>query len=381
TSVVADADVVDAMLAGAVVAASGVGELTQVELDRFLAGADVMVSGSIAPYTEDLAGRAAVPDLEVLFQLVHLYMTSPRVDPVALDNVAATYAPLIDDPGSDPDLAAFDALYDERYGAEPRLQYLPTPAAFETLDVDGVERVWRDRFGDAGDWVFAFSGDFAEDTLVDLARRYIGTLPATGRDDRWVDVEDPPPPGIVERTVAAGTGERGSLTVLYTSPVETIDPLDVATADVVTQLLTTRLTENIREELGESYSPFAAIKVYGDPDPVVETYVSVTGAPDRIDAIGRFVQADVAALREGGPSQDEFDTAVEQVRLDYELYSDPQLIEAVLMAEIDGGVELDDFAAHTRTLQRLSIDAVHDFIVEHLPADQYIEISVLPRDG
>ena len=102
SSIVADDDVVDAMLAGEIIASSGVGELSQIELDRFLANADVDVTGAIGPYTEGFSGRAAAPDLEVLFQLVNLYMTQPRVDAVAVDNVARTYRPLIEDPGSDP---------------------------------------------------------------------------------------------------------------------------------------------------------------------------------------------------------------------------------------------------------------------------------------
>ncbi len=345
SSIVADEDVVDAMLAGEVVASSGVGELGQVELDRFLADADVDVAGAIGPYTEGFSGRAAAPDLEVLFQLVNLYMTAATGRP---GRASTTWRGRTGRssriPASDPGLAGIVALYEERYGDEPRLQYLPSPEDFATLDAAGVERVWRDRFGDASDWVFAFSGDFDEDVLVDLARRYVGTLPATGRSESWVDVESPPPAGIVERTVEAGTGAQGALNVLYTVPVESIDPSDVAAAAVVTQLLSTLLTDDIREALGESYSPFATVAIYGDPDPVVETYVSVTGAPDRIGAIAQFVQDDVGALRADGPSQDEFDTAVAQVSRDIELFSDAQLIDEILEAEVNGVVDLEDFA-------------------------------------
>jgi zinc protease len=309
-------------------------------------------------------------------------MTAPRVDQVALDNVASTYRPLVDDPASDQGVGGLVALYQERYGDEPRLQYLPSAEDFATLDVAGVERVWRDRFGDAGDWVFALSGDFEEDTIVDLARRYVGTLPATGRVEHWVDVEPPPPAGVVERSVEAGTGAQGALNLLYTVPVAAIDPLDVAAAAVVTQILSTRLSDDIREELGESYSPFAAVSIYGDPEPVVETYVSVTGAPGRIGAISQFVHDDVGALLADGPSGHEFDTAVEQVRRDIELFADAQLIDEILSAEVEGvdGVdELEDFADQGVVLQRLTIDDVRAFVARYLPADQYIEITVLPR--
>ncbi len=379
SSLLADADVVDAVLAGEVVTSSGVGDLGAIELDRYLADNDVFVTGAIGPYTEGLSGRAGTPDLEVLFQLVHLLMTEPRVDAVALDNVASTYRPLVEDPASDPDIAGFVALYEERYGDEVRLQYLPSPEEFATIDTEGVERVWRDRFGDASDWVFAFSGDFDEDEFVDLARRYVGTLPGTGRTEEFVDVEAPPPPGVVERTVEAGTGAQGALHLLYTVPVESIDPIDVAAAAVVTQLLTTRLTDDIREALGESYSPFAAVAIYGDPDPVVETYVSVTGAPDRIGSIAGFVQDDIGALSTDGPSDAEFDTAVGQVQRDIELYSDSQLVEEILSAEVEGVVELEDFADQGLALSELTIDDVRRFVADYLPAEQYIEITVVPR--
>ena len=150
----------------------------------------------------------------------------------------------------------------------------------------------------------------------------------------------------------------------------------MAAAAVVTQLLSTRLTDDIREELGESYSPFATVAIYGDPDPVVETYVSVTGAPDRIGAIAEFVQDDVGALRADGPSEDEFDTAVEQVSRDIELFSDAQLIDEILEAEVER-------RRRPRGLRRPGRRAAgaHDRrrarVRRRLPVDQYT-ISVVP---
>jgi hypothetical protein len=112
---------------------------------------------------------------------------------------------------------------------------------------------------------------------------------------------------------------------------------------------------------------------------VVETYVSVTGAPDRIGSISGFVQDDVGALRADGPSQAEFDTAVEQVRRDLELFSDGQLIDEILTAEVEGVVDLEDFADQGVALERLTIDDVRTFVAGYLPADRYIEITVVPR--
>jgi predicted Zn-dependent peptidase len=46
---------------------------------------------------------------------------------------------------------------------------------------------------------------------------------------------------------------------------------------------------------------------------------------------------------------------------------------------VDGVDELEDFADQGAALQRLTIDDVRAFVARYLPADQYIEITVLPR--
>ena len=293
TSLIDDADVVDALFAPDVVFDSGVGEFNQTELEQLLADRDVSLEAWMTPYTENFYGTAGTGDLETLFQLLHLYMTQPRVEPVALTNYQRFQQPYVDDPTTDPDTAGYDTLVDIRYGNELRYTSLPSPTEFATLDAEGIDRVWRNRYSNAGDFVFVFAGDVDLDDITDLASTYIGTLPGTPGAEAWVDVEQPPPSGVVRQRVEAGTGDTASVTFLFTSPVTTVDGGLRANADVVSEVLTTRLTDVVREQLGESYSPSAYTFITNDPDPVVETYVTVSGAPDRIDAVADLVVARV----------------------------------------------------------------------------------------
>ena len=378
SSIVADADVVDAMLAGEVVAASGVGDLGQVELDRFLADADVAVGGAIGPYTEGFVGsrrdarpRGAVPARAPLHDRSHESTGRARQ---RREHVPTARR------GSRRAIPArrLVALYEERYGDEPRLQYLPSPEDFATLDAAGVERCGATGSAMPATGCSRSRATSTRTMLVDLARRYVGTLPATGRAEHWVDVESPPPAGIVERTVEAGTGAQGALNVLYTVPVESIDPLDVAAAAVVTQLLSTRLTDDIREALGESYSPFAAVAIDGD-----RSRSSRRTCRSRAHPIG--------SVRSPGSSRTTSSVARRRTvagrvrhrgrrsQRDIELFSDAQLIDEILKAEVDGVVELEDFADQGCRPQQLTIDDVRTFVADDLPADHYIEITVVPR--
>lgn len=380
SSLVADADVVDALYAPDVVTSSGVAGFAQSELSELLADHDVSVGAWLTPYTENLGGTVAAADLETLFQLLHLYMGEPRFDPVALRQVQRANEPLVDDPGSDRDLAASDALLDARYGGgDLRHAVLPTPEQFATLDLDGVERVWRDRFGDPSDWVFVLAGDVDVDRVVELAGRYLATLPGTGATERWIDLDRPAPAGVVREVVHAGTGDSSSATLLFTSPVPAVDGALRATADVVDEVVNTRLTDVVRERLGESYSPFAVTSISSDPGPVIETYVQVTGSPDRVEAVGDLVAAELADLAASGPTGRELDGALAVVGERYGFVSNDSYVTELLNDAVWPGRPLDGYLDQPRRLATVDAEAVRRFVAAHLPATSYVQVTVLPR--
>jgi zinc protease len=379
TSLVADDDVVDALFGAGIVLSSGAGEFNPSELQELLADRDVELNAWMTPYNENFFGNVGTSDLEVLLQMMHLYMTQPRFDPVTLGNFQRFEQPIIADPGSEPDTAGYDALVDARYQDELRYTSLPSVDEFATLDLDGIERVWRDRYGDAGDWVFVFAGDFDMDELTELAESYIGTLPGDGAVETWIDVEPPAPLGVVERTVQAGTGDTASLTLLFTSPVTSVDGVLRASADVVTEVLNTRLTDVVREQLGESYSPSAYTYVRNDPEPVVETYVYVTGAPDRIEAVGDLVVRELADLATSGPSDREFDGAFAQVREDYNFIDNETFVQELVDDAIWPSRSIDEYFDEYVGLDGFTAGDARAFIARHVRADQHIAVTVVPR--
>ena len=70
-------------LASYLVTQSGVGNYSQTELEKLLAGKQVSLSPYIGELGEGFSGSASPQDLETLFQLVYLYATEPRMDPNA----------------------------------------------------------------------------------------------------------------------------------------------------------------------------------------------------------------------------------------------------------------------------------------------------------
>ena len=370
-----DADIPAADAAGTVVASSGAATYDAVGLEAFLADKDVDIQFGIDAFTEGMFGSAATSDLEVLFQLIHLFMTQPRVDPVALDQYLDDELAYASDPSIEPGYAEYKTLLDARYDDPAFL--LPTVESLNSVIADDIDRVFRDRFGDASDFSFAFSGDFDGDEAVDLARRYLGTLPATGRVESVDYVEPPPPPGVVAEQTAAGEGEQASVSLLFTAAA-TADRADDVAALVVQEVITNRLTDTIREELGDSYSPFAVVEVGSGAVPAAEIYISNTTGVDLVDEVETAVIAQLDDLRANGPTVTELEAANETVVQQLDLFSNEQINDEVLnvLTDPDGNPSLDDFLDQAQLVEGLDIV---DYLRAWLPADQYIDIRVLPR--
>ena len=375
-SLVADADLVEALTAVSVVTASGVGDLDAVQLDTVLADAAISMQPSIGQTSEDFSGSSTTNDLELLFQLFNQYLDNPRFEQTALDSNVNSLRQYVDTPNTDPDLAGFIAYSEARYGSEPRYQVIPTADDLAALDLATIERVWRERFGNASDWVLAISGDFDLDRGIDLARRYVGTLAGTNTTEHFKDFQRPAPRTVVTKDVKAGTGDKGSLTLVWNE-----DAVDSATTavstDVLTSILNIRLTDHIREQLGASYSPTASVSLELSPDQLVQTYMNVTGDPAKIPQTSAIVIADVAALRTNGPTATEFDAALAEVGKSYQLFDNRTIGNMLLEAALSPQA-IARFGQRHSTLNTLTQAGIKTFIDQVLPLDRYIEIRTVP---
>ena len=378
SATLADIDVPAADAAPTVIADSGVATYDAVVLDAFLSDKSVEFDLGIDPFTEGFSGYSSTDDIETLFQLIHLTMTAPRVDPLAVDRYRDDQLPYASDPSIDPGYAEFTALLDARYDDQRYL--LPTVDSLSTVEADDIERVVRDRFGDASDWNFAFSGDLDVDDMVDLAERYLGTLPASGRVDPATYVEPPPPSGIVDESVTGGSGSQANVSFLFTAPA-TIDRRDDVAAMIVQEIVTARLTDVIREKLGESYSPFATVEVGAGPTPNAETYLSTSTSSELAGPVEAGILGELGDLRANGPTETEFDSATETVRQQLDLVTNEQVNDEVLnvLADPAGNPDFADYLGQSDLVDDLDRAAITNYLSTWIPLDQYITITVSPR--
>jgi zinc protease len=323
-------------------------------------------------------GSASSADVETLFQLIHLMMTRPRFDPAAVDAVLEEMRSIDATRENLPSLLFEEAINRAYYGDDPRYFVIPSGEQLAEFDLPAAQRVFLDMFSSAGDFAFAFVGDFDVAVMTDLAARYIGTLPGDPESRRFVDNQPLPPREVQVVTVEAGAGEQGQLGMFFTNEHEpTLE--DRLTARLVELILAARLRERVREGLSATYSISASIDLQRDPDPFAEASIVSTGDPAGLSTISEAVLIDLQLLQGDGPTESQFNTALEQLRNEMELIDNRTLAEALVTAHLYPDQPVAELNARHTVVDRLTAEDVRVMAGLVFDLDQRIEVHLVPR--
>lgn len=378
TSLVEIEDLPEAQLVTDIVGRSGVADIDIPTLRRLLADRIVAVQPWIQETRQGLDASSSSNDIETLLQLIHLTMTDPRFDNAAVDAVLDEMRTLNASRSDLPDLLFEEALVEGYYGDDPRYFVVPSADQIADFDLSAAESVFRERFSDAGDFAFAFVGDFDIDTMTDLAARYIGGLPGDGDPAGFVDNQPLPPREVQVFEVAAGAGEQGQLGMFFTNEFEPVLEDRVA-ARLLELILTSRLRERVREQLSATYSISVGIDLQRDPDPFAEAFVNSTGDPARLEEISEEVMTDIASLQQDGPSEAQFDTAVEQLRDEMELVTNQVIATALITSDLYPDQPVSELSERHAVVDELTPADIQSLANAVFNLGQRIEVRQIPR--
>ena len=363
-----------APLAIDVIGSSGLGEWEPLQVERFLADRDVALSPYIADFSEGFSGAASTEDVETLFQLFHASIVGPRVDEVPLAQQRQFAFDALEFAQRDGATASDVAVFDARTGGG-RLAALPTTEAIQELDEEQIRSIWDDRFGQLDDHIIVIVGDVDEDTIIDLSRTWIGSLPqvSSGLDDPQ-PLADPASERL-ELSVGTGTASGAYRFLSVGTATESVESLVLT--DITTTLLNDRIFTVVREELGATYGGQAFID-FNEPGDAVELTISIDGDPDRIDEIAATVANELETLRTVGPTSAEFSQAVSIVSNEYNFISN-QFILLSLFDEAYGlGDDIRDRTSQFQFAQNVTANDIATFVDQLVGGGSVIDVRNTP---
>ena len=378
-SLVTDEDHVSSLYAAQLVSGSGVGPHDNVTLDKLLAGKRVSVSPYIGELFEGFRGNASPEDLETLFQLITLYATAPRLDPVYFSRYEASLRSIAETRAAQPDAILFDTV-DTVLGQDHFRQRPLTIELLEELSLERAEAVYAGRFADLGDATFVFVGAFDWETLRSLTATYLASLPTSERAEQWRDVGIDPPMELEDRVVRSGIEPRSNTVLLFAGDMEW-SRQEALTLAVAGEILGIRLRERVREELGGTYS--ISVNANGSrlPDPEYLVSIIFGSDPSRTEELFGEVMDEVDWLRSGG-EQDYLDTVKELLRTARE----EQLRDnGFWLGQIQSTVQRDesftDIVSFDERLEALTLEQVAAAARRYFTDDRYVRVVLLPEEG
>ena len=139
-----------------------------------------------------------------------------------------------------------------------------------------------------------------------------------------------------------------------------------------------KLRDRIREALSATYSPIIAIAATDEPDMLIETYLQVSGDPERLDEIVAETLATLAVIATDGPTAAELETAQEQLTLEYGLISNETWVDRMLFYSARPGESLKEIFNADRHIVATTADDIRRLAAVAFPQDRYVLIRQVP---
>jgi len=316
-SVFSDEDLVTGMMAANIMDNSGIGNFSLVDLQKLLAGKQVSTTPYIKALYEGLSGSASPADLELLLQMIYLQFTASRQDSEAFTSLLSQYRSQLENKSLSPDAAYKDTVHVTMSGYHPRRKPMNVDM-LEQVDLEKAQVLYNDRFADAGDFTFLFVGNFTKEQITPLILQYLASLPATTRNENWVDEGVDTPQGKINKKVMRGVEPKSSTRIAFTGEFD-YSRQNRYDMHSMMQILNIRLREILREDMGGVYGVGVWASMSKDPEAEYSLNVVFGCSPDRVQELTDTVMDEIKSLMEEAPEEVYVDKVKESQRREREI--------------------------------------------------------------
>jgi zinc protease len=369
-------------VAGAVFTEGGLGKHSAEELQRILAGKTVSTSFGVDQDFFTFMALTNGRDLRLQLELLRAYLTDPGYRPEALDRARREFPEFFNDLRQnveavlDNEVARFLASGDLRFG-------FPTQAQAESVTLDAV-RAWLAPALKDGYVEVSLVGDFDPAAAEAALAATFGTLPqrAEKRADyaSALNVKFPTDAAGTSKIFTAESVIPKAVSTVYWPTVDMFDINRARRLNVLAQVFADRLRVQVREDLGEAYSP-EAVNNSSDVFPKYGyTFALCMIAPNQAASLVDKMREIGAGIATGGVTKDEFDRAVIPLRKTLVEYrrNNTYWLSRVLSGSQAFPQQLEWARTLPTAYDSMTPEELAALAKEYLGADHAVRVQVLP---
>lgn len=301
SSLFPDEEIVNINVMNSVAGLGGLGNFSNVDLEKVLAGKKASINASIGGTTEGLSGSCSPKDLETMMQLAYLSFTAPRMDEDAFTSYKTRLKASLANQEVNPMSALQDTLTQALYMGHPRAIRLKADMV-DRIDYAKIMDMYRDRFKDASDFTFIFVGNIDAEAIKPLIETYIASLPSINRQETFKDNRMDMRKGEY-KNIFSKQLETPKATVLVINNGTCAYTLkNQVMMSMLSQILNIMYTESVREKEGGTYgvSAYGSLSKYPKEEAVLQIYFDTD--PAKREKMTDIILSELEQFATEGPS-------------------------------------------------------------------------------
>jgi len=370
------------MFASSVFSAGGLGQHSSDDLDRILAGRNAGIGFQVGEDAFILSGSTTPDDLELQLQLLCAYLTDPGLRPEA-ERMFKAKLPSI-----------FSQMKHTPAGAQAEMTALlrgnDARFVFPTL-----EQAESFSAADITSWVIpALKNDYLELSLVGdleveqtipILARTIGALPK--RESSKPDhsdlrtLTDLPKAPLEKRYTFESRIPTGMAVVTWKATGMDQESIGATRRlSVLSSILSNRMREKIREELGEAYSPYAGFQPSDTYKGLGYLLAVSPGKPEQAERVGKIIIEIADKIATEGATQDELTRALEPrlSELKKSLRQNSYWLGTVMSQSQEQPYRLDWARKRDADYAAITMTEVNALAKQYLGKDNSLRFEIIP---
>jgi zinc protease len=297
---------------------NGLGQFNSNDLRKALTGRQVSIAPQIRHYTESINGKSSPKDFRTFMQLVHLYFTQLNNDTLNYRNVLKNEEQELANRAANPQSALQDSATIRFRDNNPRQQPF-TLERLKNVSYEGIRKIYQERFGNANDFTFIFTGNINADSIRTFAKLYLASLP----------VQKSKPENYKNDGL---TFWKGMQQCRFNKKMETPMAIMVqawngkypysvkndAVSEAAGRVLDEMYLQTVREKYSLVYSINSDVTLLNDPNPIFLLETACPVKPEKCDSALLLVDEGMKNIADHGVGQEYLSKVKEQMLKIYE---------------------------------------------------------------
>jgi zinc protease len=264
-------------------------------------------------------------------------------------------------------------------GYSPRHKPL-TEEDLEKVDMNEAYKMYKERFANAGDFNFIFTGNIDKVKFEELVAKYIGSLKGSDNKEDWKDLGERTPEGELSKTFKKGLDQKSTVIMVFSTDNSEYTQENRQLVKSLDKVLGVRLREQLREVKGGVYG--VAAYSHAEKYPVEECNVIIRFScdPHRVEELKGDTKMIIDELKTSLISDENMQKIKETQKREFELaQKENSTWNAWIYNSLWYGESLDRLDSYLDVVNDLSKDDIKDAANKYLDYDNLKSFVLNPE--